>query len=91
MDILSLTLNIFGTIILAISTGKFFKWISYCLNMHEISIQTMFSQGNVINVSGTTKHLDDALKKSAFWMILGVLFLIIGFGIQLFLLILKNV
>jgi hypothetical protein len=90
MDILALALNFIGTIILAFSTGKFFKWISLCLNAHEISIQTMQSNGNVLNLSGTTKHLDDTLKKSGIWMVVGVLFLIAGFGIQLFLTIMKN-
>ena len=90
MDILALLLNFIGTIILAFSTGTFFKWISLSLNAHETSIQTMLSNGNILNVSGTTKHLDDTLKKSGIWMILGVLFLVSGFGIQLFLVRMKN-
>lgn len=91
MDILALSLNFIGTIILAISTGTFFTWISLSLNAHEISIQTMIDRGDIVNISGTTKHLDESLKKCGIWMVLGVLLLLTGFGLQLYLLIFKSV
>lgn len=89
MDILALSLNFIGAFILAVSTGSFFKWISLCLNAHEISIQTMLSPGDVINPSGTTIHLDHTLKSEKKWMILGVVLIIAGFGIQLYAAIVK--
>jgi hypothetical protein len=84
MQITALILNFIGVLILTFSTGNFFKWIGLALNAHEMSIQSILSKGPIYNVAGTTKHLDDTLKASGKWMIIGFILVIIGFGLQIF-------
>jgi hypothetical protein len=92
MGVIALILNILGTIIIAFSTKEYFKSINNSLIAHETSIRTMFNSlikgyGDIYNISGTTEITKKTLKKSNFWMVLGVLLLVIGFSIQATLLI----
>ena len=83
MEITGISLNLIGTIILAFSTGSFFKWIDLAINAHEIFIQTFSSGGDVVNLANTTKHLSDSFNSSKKWMILGVSLVVVGFSLQL--------
>jgi hypothetical protein len=82
MEIAGLLLNFIGCVILALSTGKFFKWIDLSVNAHEIFIQTFLSNGNVVNLANTTKHLSDSFDASKKWMVLGVFLVALGFVFQ---------
>ena len=83
MEIIGLIMNFFGAIILTFSTGSFFKWIVFSINSHEIFVETFTSGGDIAAITGTTVHLADSFKKAKIWMIIGVFFIIIGFGLQL--------
>ena len=82
MEIAGLLLNFIGCVILAISTGKFFKWIYLSVNAHEILIQTYLSNESVVNLANTTKHLSDSFNASKKWMVLGVFLIALGFIFQ---------
>ena len=91
LEIIGLGLNFIGGVILIFSTYSFFKWIIMCFNAHEIVIQTLISGRNVLNISGTTKHLLDTYKIYNRWIIAGLSFSILGFSVQAFALIYQTI
>jgi hypothetical protein len=90
MELIGITLNLIGTIILAFSTGSFFKWIGLSVNAHEIFIQTFASGGNIVNIVNTTKHLTNSFNALKKWMILGLFLIVGGFAMQLAVLVISN-
>lgn len=89
MDVWGLVLSFVGTVILAFSTSKYFKWINLCISVHEIFIDSYVSGKHVGVVAGTDQHLESTFDSCKTWMLLGVLMVVGGFALQLLALILE--
>jgi len=95
LNVISLIFNIIGTIIIAFSTGQYFKSINNALMAHEISLKTMFNSlvgpsEDIYNIIGTPQLTQKTLRRTTLWMILGIVLLVLGFSIQLILLLKTN-
>jgi hypothetical protein len=77
LNIVGLSLNIIGSVIVAISLNSFFKWVNLALGAND-----MANSGGPI-VTGTSRHVDQAHKAGSGWTWLGVVILILGFVCQL--------
>ncbi|HOX40550.1 MAG TPA: hypothetical protein P5567_09630 [Kiritimatiellia bacterium] len=76
-NIVGLSLNIIGSVIIAISLGSFFKWVNLALGAND-----MANSGGPV-VTGASRHVDRAHRLGSGWTWLGVVLLILGFVCQL--------
>lgn len=83
LNILGLSAGIIGTIILAISLGRFLKALRLAVTAHEIFIESSLRGGNIVQITGTDLHIARGSKNAASLTVTGLVLVVIGFTLQL--------
>lgn len=88
LNIIGLSANIIGTIILSFSISGYIRSMRIAIDAHELYI---ISQNHPtlppVQVTGTDWHMNRDKKWSTFFTTIGVIFVLFGFAFQLFALI----
>jgi len=82
LSLIGITLGLLGTIILAFSLNRLLKSFDSSIKALEIFKETI-TQKNTIDIIGLDKHRAIANSKSKKNVIMGLLFIIVGFVFQL--------
>lgn len=83
LKITGLSLNVFGSIVLALRLRGYLSTMKLMLDAHEIALMSI---GNRVEyrITGTDQHVERAACWSKIWTIVGVLSVIGGFVLQIF-------
>lgn len=80
---LGLTSNIVGTLILIIDTSNFFQIIKAMLETQQLFINSYMSHGDIYLIKGLDSHLKKCEIKSKMTTYIGLIYIIVGFVLQL--------
>lgn len=84
INIIGLTANIIGTVILAFSLGAYIRSMRLAIDAHELYILSVNHPTRpVVQVTGTDVHMNRDKKIASFFSWLGVILVIGGFVCQL--------
>ena len=84
LNILGLSLNIFGTVIIAFSLNVYMKSIRLAIEAHEVSIDSIIDPKKTPTLfKGIEKHLSKGKTYSAIFTWIGLAIVVVGFICQL--------
>lgn len=81
--IIGLIFNTVGSILLAISLNRTLKMLDSSIKALELFKDTFLDKGDIVSLTGLDTHRENAIKKDKQRMAWGLIFLIIGFILQL--------
>ena len=85
LNIIGLSANILGTIILAFSLAAYIRSMRLAIDAHELFILSYLhpSKGPIVQVTGTDIHMNRDKKKASLFSWIGVVLVIVGFICQI--------
>jgi len=82
-SIIGLSINIVGSVFLAISLNSIIKAYNSSITALEHFKDTLLSGSDVVSFTGLDKHRKNALKSNKTLTVIGLVMLIVGFILQL--------
>jgi len=84
MLILSIFLNLMGTLLLAFGVQHYLKWVGLVVEAHQMFLeQSTSAQSTPTLVTGVEKHLQNAISRDRYIIVIGLLFNVVGLVLQI--------
>lgn len=86
LNIIGLSANILGTIILAFCLGSYISSMRLAIDGHELFILSLMhpKKGPIIQVTGTDTHMKRDRKRANIFSWIGVTLVVVGFAFQIY-------
>lgn len=81
-SLIGLMAGLIGSVLLAVSLGRFVKIVVAAVTGHEVSIATLAGRGNGYVFEGFDQHLQRAARWSSLLTLLGLILLVASFTLQ---------